>query len=145
MEILPPDFSLAGKELGGRRFDCIILMDILQQLPDPVATLATFRGYLNDGGTIIVSTPNWNHHGIIKLRLDAKGRESLECRGGGGKPGVHCTTRGLVAKWLRQGGLRGIRHAAMTSPRLQKISRLSLGLADSFIARNLVMSAKAGR
>lgn len=144
VETLSPDFALAEKELGSRRFDCILLMDILQQLPDPVATLAKFRGYLNAGGTIIVSTPNWNHHGIIKLRFDAKGRESLECRAGGGKPGVHATTRGTVAKWLKQGGLRGIRHAAMTSPKLQQISRLSLGLAYSFIARNLVMSAKVG-
>lgn len=46
--------------LGGldRRFDVILLMDVLEHLRDPVATLHRLRPCLNGGGRVLITGPN---------------------------------------------------------------------------------------
>jgi 2-polyprenyl-3-methyl-5-hydroxy-6-metoxy-1,4-benzoquinol methylase len=49
--------------IGKERFDVIVFADVLEHLPDPVATLYSYRHFLAPGGKILVSVPNiavWN-------------------------------------------------------------------------------------
>lgn len=139
---LSPDFDLAAEELGGRRFDCILMLDILQQLRDPVAVITLYREFLEDEGALLVSVPNWNYHGTLRLRLSKDGRKTLEFRASAGNDGVHRTTKSLAAGWLRKSGLPRIRHCAVAGDRLKKFSKWTFGLADDFLCRNLLMLAR---
>ena len=142
LEMLPPDFELAARELEGRRFDCILFLDILQQLRDPVEILAKFRPFVDDGGVAIVSVPNWNYHGTLRQRLSTEGRKSLECRASAGKEGVHRTSKSRVKGWLRKSGFRRLRSHGSAGARLDKINRRTLGLAEDFLCRRLLLVAR---
>ena len=140
--MLSPDFELAAKELDGQQFDCILMMDILQLLRDPVAIMRQYCVFLRDGGTVLVSVPNWNYLGILRQRLSTRGRASFECRATARSAGVHRTTKARVTGWLRQGGLSRVTHAAEAEPRLERIQKWTLGLADELLCRNLLISAR---
>ncbi|MEI6673582.1 MAG: methyltransferase domain-containing protein [Verrucomicrobiota bacterium] len=140
--VLPPDFDLAEKRLAGQRFDCILILDILQQLPGPATIIKRFFRFLRTDGTMLISVPNWNYHGTIRLRLTPRGRKTLEHRATARNTGVHRTTKGCMARWLRQSGCRQIRYCWVTGARLQKISKWTCGLADEFLCRNLLVVAR---
>ncbi len=46
-------------------FDCLIMADILEHLPDPWTTLAKYRRTLRDGGGLVVSLPNVGYVGVV--------------------------------------------------------------------------------
>jgi len=141
VKMLPADFDLAATRLGGRRFDCILMLDILQQLDDPVAVIEKFREFIGENGVLLVSVPNWNYCGILRKRLGKPGREALECRATGHKPGVHKTTTRQVVKWLRAAGLRNIRRRGLPQTRYQRLSRTTMGLADGLLCEKLILLA----
>ncbi len=140
--MLPPDFDLASKQLSGQRFDCILMQDILQQLPCPSTIIKLFHGFLRHDGVLLISVPNWNHIGTLGLRLTAQGRKTLECRATDEHEGVQRTTRICVTRWLRQNGFRHVKHHWLAGPRLRKISKWTLGLADEWFSRNLLVVAR---
>jgi SAM-dependent methyltransferase len=141
IEILPADFRLAAETLEERRFDCILMLDILQQLHDPVAVIRKYREFLDEQGVLLVSVPNWNYCGILRKRLSKGGREAFECRTSGHKPGVHKTTAGSVTKWLREAGLQRIRRRGMPQERYRRWSRATLGMADDLLCEKILLLA----
>jgi 2-polyprenyl-3-methyl-5-hydroxy-6-metoxy-1,4-benzoquinol methylase len=54
--------------LEGRRFDFVLLLDVLEHLREPLATLERARDLLASGGRIIASIPNITH-GALRLSL----------------------------------------------------------------------------
>ena len=54
--------------LEGRRFDIVLLLDVLEHLREPLATLERARDRLAPGGRIIASIPNVAH-GAVRLSL----------------------------------------------------------------------------
>ena len=54
--------------LEGRKFDFVLLLDVLEHLRDPLATLVRAREQLVPGGRAIVSIPNIAH-GAVRLSL----------------------------------------------------------------------------
>jgi 2-polyprenyl-3-methyl-5-hydroxy-6-metoxy-1,4-benzoquinol methylase len=53
--------------LSGRRFDAIILADVLEHLPWPGGILRSYLRFLKDDGTVIISLPNV---GLWSVRLN---------------------------------------------------------------------------
>lgn len=53
-------FAIAetGEEALAGRYDVILLNQVIEHIPDPIAFLAPFRRALNPGGVMIVTTPN---------------------------------------------------------------------------------------
>jgi 2-polyprenyl-3-methyl-5-hydroxy-6-metoxy-1,4-benzoquinol methylase len=49
---------LAGTELAGERFDCVVAADVLEHLRDPWTALRRAVALLEPGGTVVVSLPN---------------------------------------------------------------------------------------
>jgi SAM-dependent methyltransferase len=52
------DFNQPFADKFDRTFDCIIVCEVIEHLDDPRRFLAECRKLLNDGGIVIVSTPN---------------------------------------------------------------------------------------
>jgi SAM-dependent methyltransferase len=140
--MLPPDFDLAAKKLEGQQFDCILVLDILQQLRDPVAILSSYREHLREGGTMLISVSNWNFLGILRKRLFSEGRANFECRSSAGSAGVHRTTSSCVENWLIRSGFREIKQRGVAEVRFDRISRWTFGLVDGVLCRKLLISAE---
>jgi 2-polyprenyl-3-methyl-5-hydroxy-6-metoxy-1,4-benzoquinol methylase len=52
----------------GRRFDVVLLLDVLEHLRNPLATLGRARGLLAPGGRVIASIPNVTH-GAVRVSV----------------------------------------------------------------------------
>jgi len=50
-------------------FDAIMLLDVLEHVPDPFLLLTNLRKYLADGGSLIISIPNAVHWTVRKMVL----------------------------------------------------------------------------
>lgn len=134
--MLAPDFDLAAKHLVGKRFDCILILDILQQLPEPIAIMRLFGKLLAVGGVLVVSVPNGNYHRTIRHVLTT-GFHAVN-RGDSG----HRTTRSRVVRWLHKVGFHRIDSCWVEGGRLEGMRRWVGGLADEFICRNLLLIAR---
>lgn len=142
IETLPADFRLATVRLGERRFDCILMPDILQQLPDPAAIVDLYREFLAEDGMLVVSVPNWNYYGTLRQRFAKWGRRALKCRAAAGRPGVHKTTDSLVRRWLRSGGYHRIDCTEASDERFAKHSKRTFGMMDWLFAPKLILIAR---
>lgn len=137
-----PDFQLATSELAGQQFDCILIMDILQQLSNPVLMVTKCLEFLREGGLVLVSVPNWNYLGTLRRRLSWRQKESFECRATGDAPGVHQTTKARVLEWLSLSGLHALRQCGMPDNRMEQISKWSFGVADQFTCPYLLVMGR---
>jgi 2-polyprenyl-3-methyl-5-hydroxy-6-metoxy-1,4-benzoquinol methylase len=66
VEVTAPDFEEAFEELEGRRFDCIIIADTLQHLPDAHWVMSKARKLMVDHGQVIITVPNIYYLGFLK-------------------------------------------------------------------------------
>lgn len=55
-------------DLSENKFDCVLLLDVLEHMVDPFAFLRGLHDYLNPGAIILISVPNIAHWSI-RLRL----------------------------------------------------------------------------
>ncbi len=142
VRILPPDFNLAAAQLKGRRFDCIMMLDILQQLNEPYGVVRQYLEFLGENGVLLVSVPNWNYCGNMRQRLTANDRIHHGGYAGSDQPGVHKVTVRRVTKWLRQAGLRRFRYCGKPQAKHAKLSKRTFGLVDTLLWRKIVVLAR---
>jgi 2-polyprenyl-3-methyl-5-hydroxy-6-metoxy-1,4-benzoquinol methylase len=98
------DYELVGEILGAERFDAIVFADVLEHLPDPVATLRSYRRFLAPDGVILISVPNvavWNvRAGLLLGRFEYTPTGTLD------STHLRFFTRASLAKVLHEAGLR---------------------------------------
>jgi SAM-dependent methyltransferase len=115
--------------LGDARFDAIVFADVLEHLPDPVATLRRYRGFLTPGGRILISVPNiavWN----VRLGL-LLGRFEYTATGTLDRTHLRFFTRANLLRALREAGLR-----VETIDVNPGIARAFVGRAKEIVARD---------
>jgi len=59
---------LSDHQLGEKRFDVILMADVMEHLTDPDFLLSSLKAYLNDSGYLLISVPN-AAHGAVALEL----------------------------------------------------------------------------
>lgn len=104
VKMVPGDFQEAKRALQGQTFDCILYLDVLHLIPDPVAVLSLFSDNLAADAVVIIQTPN-----IFYLRaLWRAFRRSrhLETWQPYEVTGVHRTTFRKLRGWCRASGLK---------------------------------------
>ncbi len=104
LELTPPNFEKAFALLRGQRFDCILLINILQHLSDPSALLAQSRPLLAERGTLVAAAPNVGFLGHWRRQTAGmcvwRGRDAFA------RFQVHHTVPRMVTGWIRRSGLR---------------------------------------
>jgi hypothetical protein len=140
VEILNESFDAARERLNGERFDCLLLLNMLHLIEDPVTLLSSFKETLAERATVIVTVPNLSRLPVIMQRL----RHSDRVKGLGnfGEAGVHVTSKRIVRNWFKRAGLNVRETTCILAPRFKTISDWSLGLTDSLLANEILVVAK---
>jgi 2-polyprenyl-3-methyl-5-hydroxy-6-metoxy-1,4-benzoquinol methylase len=89
--------------LEGATFDLVLMLDVLEHLRDPVATLKAAAGRLGQGGRMIVSVPNVTH-AAVRLQL-LSGRFQYTDTGLLDRTHLHFFDRPALERMLAQAGL----------------------------------------
>lgn len=140
VQLTPPDFAAAFQRLHGERFDAVLLVHVLQYVPEPQRLLANCAEHLADRGKMVLVVPNfhflgYHRNGMWDRRLTA-GNPFQEA-------GLHCTTAGVVGRWVADSGvLRITRVRYNETSRFHRLIHATNGLAGPFLARDVLIIAE---
>ncbi|MGZ6224243.1 MAG: class I SAM-dependent methyltransferase [Syntrophales bacterium] len=140
VEITPPDSEKALDALRGRSFDCILFMDVLEHLPDPVGMLSRYAKLLTPDGVVLMSVPNFNHIKIWRdlLRGEITWRQRYDFE----KSRLHFTTMNVVKRWLKRAGIKVVNVVYRYDGPWRKRSALLGGGLKSLLASKMVVMGK---
>lgn len=89
--------------LGDRRYDCIVLADVLEHLTDPQHVLKSAVELLNPDGDVVISVPNVTH-GSLRLAL-LHGRWDYRDTGLLDRTHIHFFTQQSIVDLIHEAGL----------------------------------------
>lgn len=92
-------------------YDLVVLADVLEHLPDPLAAVRRAAGWCRPGGSVLVSVPNIAHW-RARLTL-ARGRWPAEESGTFDSTHLRWFTRASLATLLADAGLDGVELGAI--------------------------------
>jgi 2-polyprenyl-3-methyl-5-hydroxy-6-metoxy-1,4-benzoquinol methylase len=140
IEMIYGDFREAREKLEGKRFDCLLLSNVLHLVPDPIAVLASFRSLLSDEGVVVFLTPNVMQ--LSSYRRKARRDEGFQDLGNYEKTGIQRSSLNTLRKWCREAGMKTETVIKILPPRWGSIGRLALGLLDPILASEFIVVAK---
>jgi hypothetical protein len=129
-------FHAAATKLGNRTFDCVLFLNMLHLVPDPVEILSRFRGVMHEKSVMIIQSPNMRSIPEMWRRI----RYSHRYRGLGcfEQSGVHIVSAGKIADWCGKSGLSVDRNIGLLHERARAMrSRAKfaeLMMSSSFIS-----------
>ena len=106
ISVLPPDFDQALELLCGRKFDAVILPDVLQHLPDPIETLKKLSTLLRMGGILVGSTPNLSQVRRIYGKWFVKNNKWSEVGVCFDNTQLNLTSASAIKNWLEASSFR---------------------------------------
>jgi GT2 family glycosyltransferase/2-polyprenyl-3-methyl-5-hydroxy-6-metoxy-1,4-benzoquinol methylase/tetratricopeptide (TPR) repeat protein len=95
--------DVSEADLGFRRYDCIILADVLEHLRNPRQVLDRCRRWLTERGCIVVSIPNSRNQSVVRNLIE--GNWTYEPAGLLDEDHVRCFTRREMEKLAFRCGL----------------------------------------
>jgi SAM-dependent methyltransferase len=136
IEVTPPDFTLAFEQLTGQRFDCVLLVHVLQYVRDPAGLLARCADLLHDTGRLVIVVPNFN---FIRYRLE----RCLHRRGWGDSDaferiGIHRTTARRLRQWVSCKGLSLTQIRPGDVCRVGRLVKRVNGFAGLYLSREIM-------
>jgi 2-polyprenyl-3-methyl-5-hydroxy-6-metoxy-1,4-benzoquinol methylase len=137
-----PNFEQAFESLGDKKFDVIILSEVIQHLSDPINILNKIVTLLKPGGVILGSVPNLNLIRRLFRRFFAKNRNTALLNSNFAEITLNMTSPSMVRSWLRASGLQQITIRYENYGTLHPLSGLAPHLPGLFAASNIVFSAK---
>jgi len=128
VEVIHGTWDQYLEALGERRFDCVLLTNLLHLQREPQQTLVRCSRLIGPGGTLVVSGPNFNRVPCLTKRiLGVDGYRNLRRYEAGG---ITMCGPSTLAKYLDKTGLRatGVRwfNHALPGKLLAKV-RIGLG------------------
>ena len=131
----------ARQKLEGQKFDCLLLSNVLHLVDDPVELLSEFADLLTPNAIAVAVVPNLHRAPELWQSIRDFGypddRQYFE------KMGLHRTSRQLVKTWFNRSGFCLEKLIHVVPDRIRTTSRATLGLADAFLASELVAVARA--
>ena len=92
-------------ELGGRRFDCVVMNDVVEHMLEPEELLQAVRPHLAPGGCLVASIPNIRHHATV-ADLVLRGRWDYVDEGILDRTHLRFFTRASMVEMLERCGYR---------------------------------------
>ena len=139
---LPADLDTALGEIGERRFDYVLLNNLLAHVADPPAMLRRLAPHLKHGGRLLAGFINAG--ALPALRKLARGvgwRAALAARSDFNASHYHFCTGAMMRGWLRAAGFGAERTVYRVPDHHAARVRRSLGLARAQLADSGVVIA----
>jgi 2-polyprenyl-3-methyl-5-hydroxy-6-metoxy-1,4-benzoquinol methylase len=73
IEIICGTLSEGLASLAGQKFDCVLVTNLLHLLPDPPAVAEACSRLVREGGTLVMSGPNFNRVPVLARRMAGTG------------------------------------------------------------------------
>ncbi|MGJ0484002.1 MAG: class I SAM-dependent methyltransferase [Methylomicrobium sp.] len=110
ISVLQPDFGLAFEVLGEKKFDAIILSNVIQHLSNPVEILTKLGALLSRDGVIVGCVPNLNISQRLCGRLLAKKNKAQRFKLSSSfvNTNLNLTSISDIKKWLRASKLNPV-------------------------------------
>ena len=158
VEIIEGDLDSVRKKLAGRKFDCLLLSNVLHLVEDPIKMLGSFAEFLSKGAALVIVVPNvrplrvtydmvkraagmaHEKPSVVYWRM-LRGDKALRRRGKFEEIGVHETSKKKLHDWCSAAGLRVEKTVNIMPGKVKKASRLTLGLFDDVVATEMISVA----
>ncbi|HEU4402566.1 MAG TPA: glycosyltransferase, partial [Candidatus Polarisedimenticolia bacterium] len=151
--VLEAPVTAAAETLPAGHFDCLVLADLLEHLPDPWGTLRALGRSLAPGATVVISLPNLQHGDVVRDLL--RGRFTYVPAGILDQTHLRFFTRRSALELVRQAGLEVERviplYAARRDERAVRRGRPPADLPlvpgvplEDFYATQFLIVARAG-
>jgi SAM-dependent methyltransferase len=140
VEIVGGDLKTARCKLDNRRFDAIILPNILHVVRDPIDVLSTYTDLLTAQGRVVIGVPNFSYLPTRWKRI--RHAAQYKSLGNYDRAGLHMTTRRTIRQWFSTCQLVVDKIVKAVPPRWRLIDRLSLGMASVSLASELIVTGK---
>ena len=134
------DFAAARRQLEKQHFDCIVFINTLHLLPDPVSVLSSFAELLTSDGVVVIATPNFANLVTYWRRLirDPHHKDL----GSYATSGLHLTSRGVLTEWFNRCGLEPLASRYIPFERTQHIQSILPERFAGAFSSELVASAR---
>lgn len=129
-------------ELGGGRFDVVIVADVLEHLVDPWRALRILRDWAEPDAMLAVSVPNLRFYRLLG-NLVVRGEFEYERWGVRDWTHLRWFTRRSLARMLIASGWRPQRWVASRSLKGRVLARISEPLANDLLRQQLTVIARA--
>lgn len=103
VEMIDGDFRSARETLANRKFDAILLLNLLHLAPDPVEVLSLFSELLAPGAPMIIQSPNMRNLATAWRRIR---RRDKEMPWDFSRSGAHFACLRRIADWCGRAGVR---------------------------------------
>jgi 2-polyprenyl-3-methyl-5-hydroxy-6-metoxy-1,4-benzoquinol methylase len=141
VEVRYDDPELVLAKLQDRRFDCILIADVLHLVPDPEGLLHKLGELLSPDGVFVASLPNLSRLPALWNRFNHK--QGFERLCSFEQSGTHVTSTRVLKRWFGRSGLK-IRELELDIPKRAKWAHRVSGklLGDAFASSFLLVAAK---
>jgi len=127
--------------LSNKRFDCVLVSNILHLIPEPELLLSSLRALLIEGGIIIAIVPNLSQLPVLWHRFTGQpGHENL---GDFNRVGIHETSYRIIVKWFSTVGLKVAKSIPVLPRRAKRVSSILGRLVDRSLASEFVVVGTA--
>jgi 2-polyprenyl-3-methyl-5-hydroxy-6-metoxy-1,4-benzoquinol methylase len=138
VEIVQGDLPTAVEKLANRRFDCVLISNVLHLVRDPVEFLSPLAQLLSANGRLAASVPNvsWSRRlaRTIRLRGHRANPQSYE------RSGMHVSTGRRLKRWFQGAGLRPAQIVYEVLDEKKRADMLTQGLAKPLLASNVYLA-----
>jgi 2-polyprenyl-3-methyl-5-hydroxy-6-metoxy-1,4-benzoquinol methylase len=136
VKIVFGDFQEARKKLSNRKFDCLVVSNMLHLVQDPAALLSAYGEILSDNAMVIATVPKVSKLAI--MRTKEYGDYSIWELSSFEKTGLNLTSTRVLSNWYESAGVRPQKMITNMAPNRKKVGRLAFGIADPWLATELI-------
>ena len=135
-ELVLGDLQKIRSQMCGRQYDCLLLMNVLHLVDDPVALLSSFGAFLSGPSAVVIVVPNMSHARL--LWSNARRGKRTQDIGSYQESGVHRSSHGIVREWCRQAGIEVGKITDVIPAGKRTASKLSLHLLDPLLSSEII-------
>jgi SAM-dependent methyltransferase len=140
VEIIRGGLPEARRELADRKFDCLLLSNVLHLVPEPIKVLSSFATLLSDGGVAIVVVPNTAAWAVAWKAI--RNRGTPEDLGSYERTGVQRVSQYALCRWFRAAGMSVEKVLGLLRPPARNVGRFVFGALDLWMADEFVAVAR---
>lgn len=141
-QILVGDVERLEIPIAPRSLDLILLLDVLEHIADPWATMSRLAGLLKPGGHVIASIPNVRHHSVV-LPLVLRGRWSYAPSGVLDRTHLRFFTKQTAFALLETAGLKvELQRTTGVSWPVAALDRFAFGTLRPFFELQYLLRAR---